>query len=126
VDAGQLTQAPACPIPIDGALERPAYSDSDAAFRPLAGDREGDHGAPAEKPLTADRRLEIAVPAQPIAPFQRKVRLAGQPLATLAAPVPHHAHATARAHAAQEAMDAAAVALLGLEGSLDGLDLPAC
>jgi hypothetical protein len=125
VDAGQLAQATASPIPIDRALERSAYGDSDAAFRPLARDRKGDHGAPAEKPLASDRRLEIAVPAEPITPFQGKAPLAGQPLATFAAPVPHHAHATPSAHAAQKAMDAAAVTFLGLEVRLMGwISLP--
>jgi hypothetical protein len=46
--------------------------------------------------------------------------LGGQPLATLAPAVLHHAHAAPGAHPAQEAVHAAAISLLGLEGSLDG------
>jgi hypothetical protein len=64
------------------------------------------------------------VPAQPVAPFQGKAGLGAKPQAALASPVPHYAHASPRAHAPQEAMDAAAVTLLGLEGSLDGVGTP--
>jgi hypothetical protein len=124
VDAGQLAQAAACPIPIDGAFERPADGDPNAAFRLLAGHCKGDDGAPVEQPPAGDRRLKIAVPAQPVAPLQRKAGLGAKPLAALASPVPHHAHASPRAHPAQEAVDAAAVTLLGLEGSLDGVGTP--
>ena len=124
MDADQLAQATARPIPVDGALERATDGHPDAALRSLARDCKRDHGAAVEQPLSADRRLEVAVPAQPIAPFQGKAGLSAKPQAALASPVPDHAHATPRAHAAQEAVDAAAVTLLGLEGSLDGFGSP--
>src|SRR6202163_2369302 len=50
----------------------------------------------------------------------RPGRLRGQPLATLASAVLHDTHAAPGAHPAQESVHAAAIALLGLEGSLDG------
>jgi hypothetical protein len=50
----------------------------------------------------------------------RPASLSGQPLATFASAVLHDTHSAPRAHPAQEAVHAPAVALLGLEGSLDG------
>src|ERR1700686_1051911 len=49
-----------------------------------------------------------------------RARLRGQPLATLASAVLHDTHSAPGAHPAQETVHAPAVALLGLEGSLDG------
>src|SRR5579864_1690327 len=50
--------------------------------------------------------------------------LFGQPLTALPAPIPDDAHSTPRAHPAEEAVNATAIALLGLVGPFDRGSVP--
>jgi len=75
-----------------------------------------------------DGGLEVGAAAKPETALDWELRLRalslGQPLAALAAPAAQHAGATAGAHPAQEAVDAAAVPFLGLVGPFDRASIP--
>jgi hypothetical protein len=72
------------------------------------------------KPLAAYGLVKVSAAAKP----GRALDLRRQPLAALAPAGTQNALATARAHPAQEAVNAPAISLLGLIGALDRASVP--
>src|SRR4029077_11364142 len=95
-----------------------ADSDSDSCLRAVVGDRKRKQASTAVDALAPHGIVEIRFTAEPEPPLHEGLPLLGQPVATLAAAILNHVRPALAAHPAEESMHAAAVSLLGLEGSL--------
>ena len=112
----QLSHPPARAASLHRSLDLPADGDAYPGMRRRAGHGKADQGTPAVEPLAADGRLEVSPPAKPDAALHLPL---GQALSALATPAAQHTLPAAGAHAAEKAVDAAAIPFLGLIGPFD-------
>ena len=129
MDARGLPQSPARPVPADGATDAPGGGDADSGLGTRRGHGEADQGRAGIDAPTRQHALEIATAPKPESLLHRPPaagtsQLArGELAAALAATVLDESRARGAAHPPEEAVDAAAVPLLGLKGALDDRDL---
>ena len=112
----QLSQPTARAASLHRSLDLPADGDADPGVRRRARHGKTDQGTPAVEPLAADGRLEVSPPAKPDAALHLPL---GQALSALATPAAQHTLPAACAHAAEKAVDAPAISLLGLVSPFD-------
>ena len=130
LSASSLTKPALGAVSLHGPFQLPADRNSDSPLARRAGAPECDQPHARVDPPSFERPLEIDLTPKPESPLhvnapssraesKKGVRLGGEPLPALAAPVPQHAASRRGVHLLQEAVDALAVALLGLIGPLD-------